>query len=179
MKLRRYVTVGLVCLLCFGARFASAQRDRREPLTEAQQDQLAEAGIEPGGRIALYTKFASEHASRIEALGKRSEGGRGQRLEGELEDFTALVDELASNLDQYGDRKADLRKGLKVLTEAVPKWQGILRGLPRDREDAIALTDAIDTVNDLAVQAKELDEEQEKYFKEHPDRKDQEREEPQ
>jgi hypothetical protein len=171
--------VGFVCLLCVGARFAPAQRDRREPLTEAQQDQLAEAGIDPGARIALYTKFASEHASRIEAFGKRTESGRGQRLESELEDFTALVDELASNLDQYGDRKADLRKGLKVLTEAVPKWQGILRGLPKEREDAIALEDATDSVNDLAAQTKELDEAQEKYFKEHKDRAGQEREEPQ
>ena len=159
-----------MCLLCGAALLASAQKERREPLTEAQQDQLAEAGIDPGARIALYTKFLNERANRIDAFGKRHEAGRGQRLENELEDFSALADELASNLDQYGDRKADLRKALKGLKEAVAKWQEILNGLPKEREDEISLADAKDSVKDLADQVKELDEGQGKYFEEHKDR---------
>ena len=35
-------------------------------------------------------------------------------MDNELQDLTALMDELGSNLDQYGERKADLRKSLKV-----------------------------------------------------------------
>ena len=79
MQVRRWLRCAVVCLLCGTALIAPSQKNRREPLTEAQQDQLAEAGIVPYARIGLYTKFVSEHVSRLEAIGKRSESGRGQR----------------------------------------------------------------------------------------------------
>ena len=36
---------------------------------------------------------------------------------------------LGANLDEYSDRKADMRKSLKNLSEAAPRWLGILRTL--------------------------------------------------
>ena len=51
------------------------------------------------------------------------------RLDGELQDLTALMDELGTNLDVYSDRKADIRKALKALNDAAPRWLGILRTL--------------------------------------------------
>ena len=178
MQVRRWLRCAVVCLLCGTALIAPTQKNRREPLTEAQQDQLAEAGIAPFARIGLYAKFVNEHVSRLEAIGKRSEAGRGQRLAEELGDLSELLDELASNLDQYGGRKADLRKGLNSLKEAVPKWQAILRGLPADRADDIELKDAREALDDLADQVKDLSGSQDKYFEEHKDRKWQDREEP-
>ncbi len=166
-------------LLFFAAPPLHPQRDQREPLNAAQQDQIAEAGIDPDARIALYTKFTGEHAQTIEGLGKRREAGRGRRLDGELQDFAALIDELSSNLDEYGDRKADLRKALKELDEAIPRWQAILRGLPEDSAYEISRNDAGDALGDLAAEARKLTAEQEAYFKEHKDAKGQDREEPQ
>ncbi len=166
-------------LLLFAAPPLHPQRDQRETLTAAQQEQIAEAGIDPDARIALYTKFTSEHAQTIEGLGKRHEAGRGRRLDSELQDFASLIDELASNLDEYGGRKADLRKALKGLDEAIPRWQAILRGLPQDSAYEISRNDAGDALGDLADQAQKLTAEQEAYFKEHKDAKGQDREEPQ
>ena len=40
----------------------SAQKQKREPLTEDQQDQIAEAGIDPVASVDLYVKFLNEHA---------------------------------------------------------------------------------------------------------------------
>jgi hypothetical protein len=156
-----------------------SQRDQREPLNATQQEQIAEAGIDPDARVALYTKFTNEHAQTIEGLGKRHEAGRGRRLDGELQDFASLIDELASNLDEYGDRKADMRKALKALNEDLPRWQAILRGLPNDSAYEVSRNDAGDALKDLTDQAKKITADQDAYFKEHKDAKGQDREEPQ
>src|ERR1700709_1664347 len=72
-----------------------AQKDKREPLTEAEVEQIREAGIAPPDRINLYTKFLNEHAGTIKGLTNRSKSlARGKRLDDELQDLTALMDEL-------------------------------------------------------------------------------------
>ena len=87
-----------------------AQKNKREPLTEIQQDQIAEAGVAPVERLDLYVKFTNEHAETIQGLIKRAHSAaRVHRMDDELQDFTALMDELSSNLDIYADRKADIR----------------------------------------------------------------------
>jgi hypothetical protein len=170
--------VGLCLLSVSLAASVHAQKDRREPLTPKQQDQIAEAGIDPDARLDLYIKFANEHAQTIEAVSKRTEKARGKRLDSELQNFTAIVDELASNLDEYAGRKADIRKALKSLNESVAHWQEILKGVPKDPVTDIALQDATDSISDLSQDAKTYSSDQDAYFKEHKDAKGQEREEP-
>ncbi len=156
----------------------AAQKNKREPLTEAQQEQIAEAGLDPAERVSLYTKFVNERADVIKNVAGRHETGRGRRIGDELQDFTALIDELASNLDEYGDRKADLRRTLKPLNESIGRWQALLRGLPGDPFYDVSLHDAADAVGDLADDARRLAAEQEAYFNLHTDTKGQQREEP-
>jgi hypothetical protein len=113
------------------ARPANAQKDKPEPLTEAQVEEIREAGIFPNDRVKLYTKYLDEHAQTIKSLTNRSKSiGRGKRLDEELQNMTALMDELGSNLDVFSDRHGDIRKALKPLTEAADHWLGILRALP-------------------------------------------------
>ena len=176
MRLRVVARLALIIIPL--AILLPAQKDQREPLTEAQQDQIAEAGIDPDARIGLYTKFANEHAQVIESVGKRTEKGRGRRLDSELQGFAALIDELASNLDEFGGRKADIRKALKGLNDDVPKWQAILKGLPIDPISEIAQNDAAEALGDLASDLKQLTADQDAYFKEHKDASGQDREEP-
>ena len=91
-----------------------SQKQKREPLTDAQVEKIAEAGIDPDARVALYNQFLKEKADAIKALGKRaSSDARSSRLSDALEDFAALMDELGDNLDVYSDRKADIRKALE------------------------------------------------------------------
>ena len=107
------------------------QKVKREPLTETQQEQIAEAGIDPVARVTLYVKFLNEHSDTISGLIKRAKGpARSHRIDDELQDFTALLDELGDNLDVFSQRKADLRKALKPLSEGITQWQGVLHDLP-------------------------------------------------
>jgi hypothetical protein len=172
----RFSTI-LLCLL-----FAvplPAQKQKRDPLTEAQVEQIAEAGIDPDARVALYTKFLNEHADTIKSLtNRRVSDARAYRLSDALEDFTALMDELGDNLDMYSDRKADIRKSLHELNDATPRWQGILRALAGEPGFSEARKEALESGEELSGQARRLLQEQDSYFKLHPDEAHQDRAEP-
>lgn len=167
-----------IFLLLWPASGLRAQQNQPDPLTDAQQQAIAAAGINPPARIELYVKYLNERANAIKNLIPRREAGQGRRMDSELQAFSALVDELASNLDEYGGRMADLRKALKPLNESIAHWQALLKNLPSDPFYEISRDDARDAVNDLADQAKQLTTTQIQYFKEHPKAKNQEREEP-
>jgi hypothetical protein len=172
----RAIAILLFALLAIPA---SAQKDKRDPLTENQIEQIREAGVDPDLRISLYTKFLNEHAETIKGLINRAKShARGQRIDGELQDFTALMDELGSNLDQYGDRKADLRKSLKDLSNDAPKWLAILKELPGEPAFDVSRKEAIESQQDLADQANRMLSEQTAYFLAHKDEKNQQRSEP-
>jgi len=167
----------LVCLL--GALPLLAQKEKREPLTEAQIDQIREAGIDPGARVGLYTKFLTERAEVIKGLAGRAKSeARSRRLDDELQDFTALMDELGSNLDLDSDRHADIRKSLKSLTEATQNWLKILHALTGEPGFDLARKESIESGEDLADQAASILKEQTEYFNLHQDEQGQERAEP-
>lgn len=154
---------------------APAQRQVRDPLTQAQADKVAQAGIDPVERVHLYTKFLEEHADAIKATAKRADTpARNQKLAGDLEDFADLMDELASNLDVYSDRKSDIRKALKPLNDDIVRWQSMLNGLPSESEFDLARADALDSSNDLSDQAKQMMQDQDKYFETHKQERGQE-----
>jgi hypothetical protein len=157
----------------------AAQKDKPQPLTEPQIEQIREAGIYPDQRIGLYTKFIDQHAETVKSLSFRAKSAaRVTRLDTELQDLTALMDELGSNLDEYSDRKADLRKSLKNLNEAAPRWLNLLRALAGEPGFELSRKEAIESCDDLADQAKRLLTEQTDYFNAHKDEKGQQRAEP-
>jgi hypothetical protein len=177
MRPVRCYTAILICLL-FAAPLP-AQKEKREPLTEAQIEQIREAAIYPDERVSLYTKFLNERADVIKGLTNRARSAaRGRRLDDELQDFTALMDEFGSNLDVYSDRHADIRKSLKPLPEATQRWLGILRALPGEPGFDLARKEAIESGEDLADQATRLLHEQTEYFNLHKDQQGQDRAEP-
>jgi hypothetical protein len=155
------------------------QKKKREPLTEAQIEKIAEAGIDPNARVSLYIQFLNEHADAIKALSIRAKtDARAIKLNDALEDFTALQDELGDNLDVFADRKADIRKSLKTLAEAAPRWQGILRALIGEPGFDLARKECIESSQELIGSAQHLLAEQTEYFKQHPDEVGQDRWEP-
>jgi len=167
----------LICVLAAVPLFA--QKEKREPLTESEIEQIREAGIFPSDRVALYTKFLNEHAETIKGLTNRAKSSaRSRRLDDELQDFTALMDEFGSNLDVYSDRHADIRKPLKPLVEDTQKWLGILKALAGEPGFDLARKEAIESGEDLADQAKRLLQEQTEYFDLHKDEQGQDRAEP-
>ncbi|MGB0065678.1 MAG: hypothetical protein WBP85_14645 [Terracidiphilus sp.] len=158
----------------------AAQQQKREPLTEKQQDEIAEAGINPVIRVNLYVKFLNEYSGTIKGLIPRAQSSaRVLRIDDDLQDFAALMDELGDNLDVYSDRKADLRKSLKGLDDSIAQWQQVLQSVPSESGFELSLKEAIASANDLAGQAKQLTADQEAYFTAHPKEKGQDRYEPQ
>jgi hypothetical protein len=173
----RTLSTFLLCILLAAPLFA--QKNKRDPLTEAEKDQIAEAGVAPVERLNLYVKITNEHADTIQGLIKRAHSAaRAHRIDDELQDFAALLDELSSNLDLYGDRKADIRKSMKPMNEAIARWQSILNALPSEPGFEVSRQDSIDAITDLVAQAKQIASDQDAYFKAHPDEKDQDRAEP-
>ncbi len=170
----------LIAVLSFGSTtLPAAQKDQRQTLTEAQIEEIREAGIFPNDRINLYTKYVGERAESIKSLTNRAtSSARARRLDNELQDMTALMDELDSNLEQYTDRKADVREALKKLNEAAPHWVQILNTLAGELTFDEARKEAIESSEDLAEDAKRLLTEQTDYFNEHKDEKGQQRAEP-
>ena len=173
----RTLTTFLLCLLL--AVPLCAQKNKRDPLTPVEQDQIAEAGISPVDRLNLYVKFINQHADTIQGLIKRAHSAaRVHRMDDELQDFTALMDELGSNLDVYSERKADIRKALKPLNEATERWLGVLRALADEPGFELTRKEALESGEDLTAQTKRLLAEQTEYFKLHKDEQGQQRAEP-
>lgn len=153
-----------------------AQHQRTASLTETETEQVAEAAVAPNERVKLYNKFLNERADKIKDLTHRPRSAqRVLKLDDALQDFTALMDEMGSNLDQYSDRHSDIRKALKGLTEDTPRWLNILRVLPGESGFDLARKEAIESGEELADQATRLLHEQTDYFSVHKDQKDQER----
>jgi hypothetical protein len=159
----------LTLLLSVGA----AAQSRRDPLTEAEVDQLREVTQEPVRRIKLLIKFGRARMLAIEQLraDPKLAGTRGKQVHDLMEDFEKLVDELDRNIDMYSRQKSDLRKPLKEVIEAYTEWQLKLRAIKAtDLADAklaaemkeieFPLDSAVDTVNAGLDMARELMDEQ-------------------
>ena len=166
-------------LLLLTASALRAQHVRTAKLTEAEIEEVRENAIFPDLRVKAYTKFVEERAGGIKALtGRPKSAQRVLKLDSSLQDLTALMDELDSNLDQYSDRHSDIRKSLKTLTESTPRWLNILRSLPGESGFDLARKEAIESGEELADQANRLLKEQTEYCATHKDEKDQERGDP-
>jgi len=156
-----------------------AQHPRRETLSSAEIDQIREAAVYPAERIKLYTKFLDQRAAKVKDLaGRPRSEQRSQKLDDALQDLTALMDELDGNLDVYSDRKSDIIKALRPLSEAVPRWISIVRALPGESGFDLSRKEALESGDELADQATRLLQEQQDYFATHKDERGQEREDP-
>jgi len=174
---RTIFPASLVFSLCLlSGAYLYAQHTRTAVLSETETEQVAEAAVFPNERVKLYNKFLNERADKIRDLTHRPRSSqRVLKLDDALQDFTALMDEMGSNLDQYSDRHSDIRKALKTLTDDAPHWLNILHVLPGESGFDLARKEAIESGEELADQATRLLHEQNDYFATHKDEKNQER----
>ncbi len=136
MKTARQLVIMLLVLTI------AASARKRDPLTDAETDQLRQAALEPYKRLKLYIKFTDARVAAIDELrgDPKQANGRGQKIHDLLEDFTAILDEINDNLDNYQGRplskddRKDFRKGLKEVIEASDKWEAKLKSLKSDSE---------------------------------------------
>jgi hypothetical protein len=152
----------------------AAAAKRRDPLTEAEADQLRQVAMEPYNRIKLMVKFTEARLTSIDQLrlDPKQAADRGKQIHDLLEDFTSLMDEINDNLDQYEARPLDkdsvkqYHKGLKELIEADARFDIKLRNLKSASETdpvtkketpdfRFALQDAQDSLKSNADMARE------------------------
>ncbi len=176
-------------LVCGALPFASrpagnatyvAEAQKRDPLTENESDQIAELAQEPDKRIKLLLKFTQARLTTIEQIqgDPRMAAGRGKQIHDLLEDFTSLIDELDDNIDDYTDRKADIRKALKEVIESNTNFQLKLRTLKEQKAPAkefseynFVLQNATEAVNSSLDNARQALDELEKALKEEKKKK--------
>jgi hypothetical protein len=151
-----------------------ASAKRRDPLSEAEADQVRQAALEPYKRLKLFIKFSDARLESIDQMrtDPKQADGRGRKIHDLLEDFTALMDEVNDNLDQYQGRplskddRKDFHKGLKEVIEACDKWETHLKALqtaaetdPQTQKESqdyrFVLQDAQDAVKSSAEVARE------------------------
>jgi len=160
-RFRSWVCVGV--FLAVGV-MAQAQR-HREPLTQAEIDQIRDASWEPKQRLTLYVQFTRARLAKLDAM--RSDPktkDRAQQTHDLLDDIQLLYDELNDNIDTYVDRKDDIRKPLKTIIEADTEFQAKLRALKdaadvpaaESRQYEFVLTNILDTVDTSAEEHRKL-----------------------
>ena len=164
MKFTKRFLAGVLAVVLL-APTAWTQGKVRDPLTDAEVDQMREAADFPNKRLELLVKFARERVFEIESAQAES---KTKTIHDTLQDFIAILDEIEDNIDMYGAHNADMRKGLKLVIEADSEWQLKLRQVkeksPKDELEqfSFVLINATDTVGDSAKTARETLAEQNK-----------------
>ena len=147
---------------------------RRDVLTSAEIDQLRDTAQEPELRLKLYIKFSRARLDAVEqARTDPKITDHGEEVHQRLQDFLDLYDEFNANVDTYADRKADIRKVLKVVIESDTEFQAKLRALrdasgtkPEDtKQYEFVLTNALETLDSSVQDHRQLLSEQEDLAK--------------
>ena len=159
--MKRKSTFTAAALLLFLVVIPASSQRARDPLTEAEADQLRELRQEPMKRLRLMVKFARTRLETAEQLrGNPNLPDAPKQIRTALEDFTNIVDEMDENVDMF--KSDDIRKPLKEIVEADTDFQLKLRtlkeGTPEKQrvEYSFALDTAIDSVNASADTARAM-----------------------
>lgn len=161
----------LLALSLFSA-LGLAQR-HAAPLSEAEEEEVRDAAIEPARRIAVYQGIVESRVKRIQdVLANARAQGRRDDIRDSMESITSLVDELQDNLEEYDHAHRDLRKQLPKLLDAMPRWESVLRQPPDDPAYDLTRKLALEAVADVKSEVTEMLPAEVAYFKAHPPSKD-------
>ncbi|HTR67932.1 MAG TPA: hypothetical protein VMH85_19275 [Terriglobales bacterium] len=165
----------LLCLLP-----AAPAQTRHDPLNQLEIDQLRDTAQEPEKRLPLYVQFARERLVAVEKMRADPKvQDRGAQTHDGLDDFLSVYNELDDNVDNFADRRDDIRKPLKLIIEADTEFQSKLRAIkdaagvsPQEASQyEFVLQDALGTVDDSIDDHRKLLAEQEEAAKNKKKRK--------
>ena len=166
------LSYGFVLVLCLSV--ASAAQRHRDPLTQAEVNQVRDTSWEPKLRLPLYLEFARSRMLKIEEMRNDPKTkDRGKQTHDLLDDFQLLYDELNDNIETYVDRHDDIRKPLKAIIDADAEFQSKLRALKdaagvtsaEAHQYEFVLTNAIETVDSSVDDHRKLLSDQEELAK--------------
>jgi hypothetical protein len=142
-------------------------------LSDAEVEQVRECRYVPSDCVLLYVKFLDQRSHAIDDLfAHPRKPGREQDTHDLIEQFTAIADELADNLDDYGPRHSDIRKSLPKLLQATERWATALKSPPNNEAYEVSRKIALESVRDLRESATQLTADQAAWFKLHPPSKE-------
>jgi hypothetical protein len=142
-------------------------QSQKDPLTDAETEEIREYADRPPDRIKLYLKYIDQRTTAIHQIGHDAKtSGQDDRVRALIEEFTRLVDELQDNLDVYSTTHADIRKVLKEVIETSGKWPAVLQEPPADKVYDFPRKTALDAAESMNDEAKKMLAEQDKYFAE-------------
>lgn len=151
---------------------SSAQR-HTAPLSEAEEEEVRDAAIEPVRRITVYQGIIESRVKRIqEVLASTRAQGRRDDIRDNMDAIAALVDELQDNLEEYDRAHRDLRKSLPKLLDAMPRWESVLRQPPDNPAYDLTRKLALEAVADVKKEAADMLPAETAYFKAHPPNKE-------
>jgi hypothetical protein len=142
----------LWCLMAAALATSPAAAQHRDFLTADEVEQIREAQ-EPNVRLELYARFARSRIDLVKNLLAHDKPGRSAMIHDALDDYAKIVDALDDVADQSLARRAELSKGMRVVSnmerEALPALRKIRDSRPKDLDRfEFALTTAIETTSD-------------------------------
>jgi hypothetical protein len=172
MKLfARHLTAAFFVILLYTS--ALSQR-RGDPLNPEEIDQLRDTAVEPEKRMKLFVAFARARLVALEQMRSNPKTeDRARQTHQLLQEFVTIYDELNDNLENFDERKADLRKAIKTVIEGDTEFQAKLRALKDDtrgsKDEAaqyqFILSNAIESVDSSAEDHRKMAAEQEEVWK--------------
>lgn len=155
--------VGLARPLC-------AQDDVDGPLTQAEVEQLREMAPVPMERMKVFEKILDDRVKEVEELlGRPPRPGYALDMHDALDQFGQVADEFNDNLDEWEKNRRDVRKELPKLLKNAERWATVLRSPPANDGYDVVRKIAQDNLEDMRELARQMQTEQEAYFKAHPE----------
>jgi hypothetical protein len=142
----------LWCLMAAALASSPMAAQHRDFLTADEVEQIREAQ-EPNTRLELYTRFARSRVDLVRNLLSHDKPGRSGMIHDALDEYAKIVDAMDDVADQALAKRAELSKGMRVVSnmerEMLPALRKIRDSRPKDldRYD-FALTTAIETTSD-------------------------------
>ena len=164
-----FVLICCTALLC-----CATQAQKHAPsLSEAEEEQVRDAAIDPAHRVSVYQAIIEARIRRIQdVLVNTRAQGRREDIRDNMDGIAGLVDELQDNLEEYDHAHRDLRKPLPKLLEAMPRWESVLRQPPDTPAYDLTRRLALEAIADVKKEAGDMLPAQTAWFKAHPPSKD-------
>jgi hypothetical protein len=139
-------------------------------MSDSEIESLRTTAAVPMDRIVAFEKMLDDREHSIDTLlTKPRRPGFGSDMHDAIDEFGAIADELNDNLDEYNKNVRDVRKVLPKLIAATDRWATALRAVGEDERYKVVRRIALDTLKDTHDLAVQMQTDQVKYFKEHPE----------
>jgi len=152
---------------------------RANHLSDAEVESVREAAYFPSQRVLVYLKIVDTRMATVRDLAeKKYQAGRIEDLHDTMQQIAGIANEIEDNLEDYDRLHKDLRKSLPKLLDATERWTSVLKQPAQNDSYEVARRLAIEAIEDIRSECKDLITQQQAYFKEHPPAKEDEQKAP-